>query len=131
MTLPSTWSLKTLLRLCFVDKKRLFNANFLAVLATLVTVPLPLLMPLLVDGVLLSPDNPSMGWLDSWMPEAWQQPTMYILVVLISVLLLRIIALGLNVAHTRLYSTLATDLSYQLRGQLLTKLGKYLESCHW
>ena len=124
MTLPSTWSLKTLLRLCFVDKKRLFNANFLAVLATLVTVPLPLLMPLLVDGVLLSPDNPSMGWLDSWLPETWQQPTMYILVVLISVLVLRIIALGLNVAHTRLYSTLATDLSYQLRGQLLTKLGK-------
>lgn len=50
-------------RLALRHKKALLFANLVAVLATLCTVPIPLLLPLLVDEVLLGKGD---GALRSW-----------------------------------------------------------------
>lgn len=124
MRFPTSWSLMTLVRLCWSDKRRFFSANGLAILAAMCSVPLPLLMPLIVDGVLLKLDAPSVSWLDPWLKSEWQTPMIYIGVVLLLVCVLRVIALMLNVLHTRLYSQLATEVAYKLRTQLLGKLSR-------
>ena len=97
MQFPTSWSLMTLIRLCWTDKRRFIQANSVAVLAALCSVPLPLLMPLVVDGVLLKPDAPSVPWIDPWLNEVWQTPMTYIGVVLLLVCVLRVIALCFNV----------------------------------
>ncbi len=130
MHYPTSWSLMTLVRLCWTDKRRFIQANMVAVFAALCSVPLPLLMPLVVDGVLLKPNSPSVPWIDPWLSDVWQTPMMYIGIVLLLVCVLRVIALCFNVLHTRLYSRLATEVAYQLRLQLLGKLSRLTLSAH-
>jgi ABC-type bacteriocin/lantibiotic exporter with double-glycine peptidase domain len=45
-------------------KKELLSANIIAVLAVMVSIPIPLLMPLLVDEVLLDQPGPLVAFTD-------------------------------------------------------------------
>ena len=78
-------------------KRQLIMANIIAVIATLASVPVPLLMPLLVDEVLLNQPGVVVNSINAITPSVWHGPVLYISIILIMTLCLRLTALVLNV----------------------------------
>ncbi len=105
-------------------KREIVSAHIIAVLATLCSVPLPLLMPLLVDEVLLDQPATVINTINANIPEAWHTPTFYILLILVCTVCLRLIALGLNVLQSRQFTIVAKDITFRIRRTLLSHLGK-------
>ena len=103
-------------------KRELIRANIIAVIATLASVPVPLLMPLLVDEVLLDQPGVIVSAISALTPVAWQGPTFFILFILLLTLLLRLAALCLNVWQTRQFTIIAKDIIYLIRRRLLGRL---------
>ncbi|MFD2176580.1 ABC transporter ATP-binding protein [Veronia pacifica] len=104
-------------------KKRLITANLIAILATLVNVPIPLLMPLMVDEVLLDQPGSGISLLNHFLPEDWQHPTGYIFLVLVLVIVMRCVAQALNIYQSRQFTLAAKSITYSIRIKLIDKLG--------
>ena len=96
-----TWA--EIRRLALRHKKALWIANGVAVLATLCSVPIPLLLPLLVDEVLLGNGDAALKIMNHWLPAAWQGAAGYIGLMLAITLMLRCGALLFNVLQASLY----------------------------
>ena len=109
-------------RLAQQHKKSLWLANGVAVLATLCSVPIPLLLPLLVDEVLLGNGDAALKLMNHGLPQAWQTPAGYIGLMLLATLTLRCFALVLNVVQARLFVGLAKDVVYRIRLRLIERL---------
>ncbi|QUJ68839.1 ABC transporter ATP-binding protein [Photobacterium sp. GJ3] len=105
-------------------KKRLVAANLIAVVATLISVPIPLLMPLMVDEILLQQPGQGIALLNHFLPESWQAPAAYILLVLLMVVLMRTASQALNILQSRQFTLVAKDITYQMRRHLIDKLGR-------
>ncbi|WP_148864563.1 ABC transporter ATP-binding protein [Marinobacter fonticola] len=105
-------------------KPRLVKANILAILATLVSVPLPLLLPVLVDEVLLDKSGPVLPVMNAVLPQAWQEPVAYVGVMVVIAFLMRFSALGFNVAQSREFSVISKDVVFRIRERLLGRLGR-------
>lgn len=103
-------------------KHQLILANIVAVLATLASVPVPLLLPLLVDEVLLNQPGAVVNTINSLTPVSWHAPLLYIVTVLFLTLFLRLVALILNVFQTRLFTIIAKDVIFRIRRTLLQRL---------
>ena len=103
-------------------KSKLIAGNLIAVLATLANVPVPLLMPLLVDEVLLHNPGTVLNAVNPWLPLQWQRPEVYIGGVLLISLLLRLLGLAFNVIQTRQFSILAKDVVFRIRKTLIQRL---------
>jgi ATP-binding cassette subfamily C protein len=100
----------------------LFSAHAIAVLATIVSVPVPLLMPLLVDEVLLEKPGKAVAAINQFFPIDWQSPMLYIGVILIVSLLLRIIAIFFNIIQARQFSSISKDIIFRIRKRLINRL---------
>lgn len=109
-------------RLALRHKKALWIANGVAVLATLCSVPIPLLLPLLVDEVLLGNGDVALKVMNHWLPTAWHSAAGYIGLMLVVTLLLRCGALLFNVLQARLFSRLAKDIVFRIRLRLIERL---------
>jgi len=109
-------------RLALEHRRELLIANLVAVLATLCSVPIPLLLPLLVDEVLLGQGDAALQAMNRLLPAAWQQAAGYIGLMLLATLLLRGAALALNVLQARLFAGLSKDVVYRLRLRLIERL---------
>ncbi len=70
-------------------KSKLLFANFVAIIATLISVPIPLLMPLMVDEVLLGKPASGLEMMNHLLPVSLQTPTGYIALTLLLVILMR------------------------------------------
>ncbi len=103
-------------------KHQLILANIIAVLATLASVPVPLLLPLLVDEVLLNEPAIVVNTINSITPSSWHGPVLYILFILAVTLCLRLSALVLNVFQTRQFTIIAKDVIFLIRRTLLQRL---------
>jgi len=103
-------------------KKQLINGHLVAILATVASVPVPLLMPLLVDEVLLNHPGVVLNSLNPWLPGEWRQPIVYIAIILLVSLLLRLFALILNIMQTRQFSNIAKDVIFRIRESLVKHL---------
>lgn len=115
-----TWA--EIRRLALRNKKALWIANGVAVLATLCSVPIPLLLPLLVDEVLLGNGDAALNVMNHALPTAWQTSVGYIGLMLVVTLLLRSGALLFNVLQARLFSKLAKDIVLRIRLRLIERL---------
>jgi ATP-binding cassette subfamily C protein len=105
-------------------KKQLILANLIAIVATIASIPVPLLLPLLVDEVLLNNPGVVVQTINSITPSLWHEPLLYILSILVLTLFLRISSLVLSVFQTRQFTIISKDLIYQIRRSLLSKLNK-------
>ena len=105
-------------------KRELVYANIIAILATLASLPLPLLMPLLVDEVLLNQPATIVAAINSITPDSSHGPTLYISVILVLTLCLRLAALVLNVWQSRQFTIIAKDVIFRIRHALLSHLEK-------
>ncbi len=109
-------------RLALGHRKPLLLANGLALLASLTSVPIPLLLPLLVDEVLLGQGDAALKVMDRLLPAAWQTSVGYIGLMLLATLLLRSASLLFNVLQARLFAGLSKDVVYRLRIRLIERL---------
>ncbi|RTZ60711.1 MAG: ABC transporter ATP-binding protein, partial [Gammaproteobacteria bacterium] len=105
-------------------KPNLIKANVMAILAVLAAVPIPLLMPLLVDEVLLKKPGTLVHFLDRLFPSNWHGPVLYIGAMLLATIFLRLAALMLNVWQTRQFTLISKDITYRMRKHLLQRLQK-------
>ena len=115
-----TWA--DIRRLALGHRKSLLLANLFAVLGTLCSVPIPLLLPLLVDEVLLGQGGAALQFMDRWLPSGWQVAAGYIGLMLLFSLSLRLFALVFNVLQARLFARLSKDIVYRLRARLIERL---------
>ena len=109
-------------RLALQHKKSLWIANGVAVLATLCSVPIPLLLPLLVDEVLLGNGDTALKIMNHALPDVWQKAAGYIGLMLFVTLGLRCAALLFNVVQAKLFAALAKDIVYRIRVRLIERL---------
>jgi ATP-binding cassette subfamily C protein len=111
-----------IIQIALKHKKSLLAAHIVALLATLVSVPVPLLMPLLVDEVLLDKPGISIATINRLFPVAWHSPALYIGVILVISSLLRLIGIGFSIIQTKQFSRLSKDVIFQIRKNLLYRL---------
>ena len=120
--MPDRLSWAEVRRLALRHKKALILANLVAVLATLCSVPIPLLLPLLVDEVLLHDGDAALKVMDNFLPADWESAAGYIGLMLLLTLLLRGSALIFNVLQARLFARLSKDIVYRIRMRLIERL---------
>ena len=120
--MPDRLSWAEIRRLALQHRKGLILANLIAVLATLSSVPIPLLLPLLVDEVLLGDGNTALQIMDHFLPAGWQTAVGYIGLMLLVTLLLRGAALVFNVLQARLFAGLSKNIVYRIRIRLIERL---------
>jgi ATP-binding cassette subfamily C protein len=114
------WS--DILQIVLQHRRELLLANVVAILGAVAAVPIPLLMPLLVDEVLLKQPAQLVTTMQALFPATWQGPVLYILAVLLATLLLRLGALGLGVWQNRQFTLIAKDVTYRMRSEMLARL---------
>ncbi len=115
-----TWS--HIWRIVLQHRRELVLAHAVAIMGALAAVPIPLLMPLLVDEVLLKQPAQLVGTMQALFPASWQGPVLYILAVLLLTVLLRLAALGLMVWQNRQFTLIAKDVTYRMRSEMLSRL---------
>ncbi len=121
---PTQYSWHYILSIFLAHKRELIGANIVAVLAALLSVPVPLLMPLLVDEVLLGKPGALVGAMQSIVPKAWHNGATFIGFVLVVTISLRLGSLFLQVWQTRQFTLIAKDLIYRMRCELIARLNR-------
>ncbi|NOS88774.1 MAG: ABC transporter ATP-binding protein, partial [Methylococcaceae bacterium] len=117
-----TYNWKSIYQIALEHKKNLIFSHIIAVLAMVVSVPVPLFMPLLVDEVLLNKPGATIGIINQFFPVHWHQPILYISVILLVSLLLRIISLVFNIIQARHFSCISKDIVFRIRTHLIGHL---------
>lgn len=105
-------------------RKALIYAQLFALIGTLLAVPVPLLMPLLVDEVLLEQPGKLTATLSYFLPEDWQTGVGFIISVLVITLTLRALALVFNIIQGRQFAQVAKHLTFQIRQLLARQLSR-------
>ncbi len=116
------YSWNTIYQIALEHKKELLASHFIAILATIASVPVPLLMPLLVDEVLLHKPGIIIQTINPLFPVTWQIPILYIGVILLISVILRIIAIIFNIIQSRQFSCIAKDIVFRIRSDLIGHL---------
>lgn len=103
-------------------KKALVAGNVVALLAALVSVPTPLLIPVLVDEVLLKKSHTITGWIDSYIMP--METFGYVMTILVATVLLRIFYTALSILQTKIFMQISKDVTFKIRTDALEHLKK-------
>ncbi len=103
-------------------RRELWVANILSLFAVACSVPIPLLMPLLVDEVLLNQPGPLVASISSLFPPSWLGPTLFIFFTLLITIVLRAAMILLNVWQLSKFTVIAKEITYRIRSALLQRL---------
>lgn len=111
---------KTLFSMMRKYQRELVWGNLIAIAATLISIPIPLLIPVLVDEVLLHKG----GWITDTIDllTPMQEPLLYIGIVLVVTVVLRVLFFILSVISQRYFITLSQEMSFKIRTQALEHL---------
>ncbi len=124
MTPPQTYTWPYIIGIAKEHKKELIYAHIIAFFAALASVPIPLLMPLLVDEVLLHQPGKMVALLNGWFPPPWHGPLLYVGAILAATVCLRLSAVILGVWQTRNFTLIAKDVAFRIREGLLQRLSR-------
>jgi len=119
---PTRFDWAMIRRMALQHRATLVKAHLIALLATAVAVPVPLLMPILVDEVLLGHPGRSVRFIDSLAPPEWHGPMLHILAVLGATLALRLLGVFLGVWQTRQFTLVSKDVTFTIRCALIHRL---------
>lgn len=117
---PISW--QKIISLARQHKKTLIQAHLIAIFAALILVPVPMLMPLLVDEVLLDKPGFMVDTINSIFPAGWHGPVLTVISIMVVTILLRLIGTLLSVWQTREFTLIAKDITFKLRSNLLNML---------
>jgi ATP-binding cassette subfamily C protein len=119
-----------LTQMVVAHRRELIAANLIAVCGAIASVPVPLLIPLLVDEVLLDKPGVAISVMNSLFPLSWHGPVLYILAILLLTVTLRLIALLLNVWQTWQFTCISKHVIFQIRRSLLLRLERISMSAY-
>ena len=121
-TVPERYTVRHVLNMALSHKKELVYAHVIAIIAVLASIPIPLLIPLLIDEVLLDKPGKVVAAVGQFFPESLHSPYLYIVALTVVCIVLRITYLLLNVWQTKKFVGIAKDIIYRIRYQLLNRL---------
>lgn len=101
-------------------RRELVLGNIIALLATLVSIPIPLLIPMMVDEVLLEKRGFIVDFIDRF--GSVGEPLLYIAIVLAVTIALRFVFYALSVISQKFFIKLSQELSFALRKRALLHL---------
>lgn len=119
---PTRYSWNDIYRVALLHKKELLIAHIIAILGAIASVPVPLLMPLLVDEVLLDKPGVIIETIDRFAPSAWQTPIVYIVTILLLSLLLRLVSIAFHIIQGKQFTCIAKDIVFRIRRHLIEHL---------
>ena len=120
MSLMNTISFHLLYKLVLQHKKKLLQANLIALVATLVSIPIPLLIPLLIDEVILKDEGGLIATINFLFGDF--APIGYILMTLMMTVILRFGFLVSSIFAHYAFTEIAQDITLTLRKKLLLHL---------
>jgi ATP-binding cassette subfamily C protein len=113
-------TIKTIYNLILEKKDKLIYGQLITIIAILVSIPIPLMLPVMVDEVLL--DKPSFFINNINSIVGATSAFYYIVIVTIAVVFLRFIYYMLSVIITKIFTNISKHVTYMLRVKLLTHL---------
>ena len=113
-------SLNYIFKLLLHNRKALIVGQILTIIAIMVSVPIPLLLPLLVDEVLLHKPDFFVNNIDNLFGSG--NAIYYIVIVTIIVLFLRLIHFIFGVAITKIFTQVSKYVTFKIRERLLNHL---------
>jgi len=119
---PQTYTFAYIIKLALQRRKTLVWANIIAVCAVVASVPIPLLIPLLVDEVLLGQSGKVVATFQNIFPSDLHSPWLYIGGILFVTIILRVSSVLLNVWQTKKFVEISKQIVYRIRSQLLNRL---------
>lgn len=117
------FSFNQIIRSALQYKQQLIFANIIAIIAAVLSVPIPLILPLMVDEVLLNQPDMAVNFINNFLPFTWQTANIYIITALLASVFLRLCAVALNVWQMRIFTILAKSITLSIR----EKLSRYLK----
>jgi len=115
-------SFHLLYKLVLTHKKKLIKANLIALVATLISIPVPLLIPLLIDEVILNKPGGLIATLNTLFGE--HEALGYIFLTLGVTIILRFGFFMSSVFANFAFTEIAQDITFTLRKKLLLHLEK-------
>lgn len=113
-------TLKTIFQLILDKKPSLIYGQIVTIIAIIVSIPIPLMLPVMVDEVLLNKPGLFINTIDSIFGET--TAFYYILIVTLSVILLRFIYYFFTVLVTKIFTKISKYVTYMIRKKLIEHL---------
>ncbi len=113
-------TIKNIITQALSFKKELFKGNIVAIAATLVTVIIPLFIPVLVDELLLKKSSAMTGWVAEYITP--MSLSGYVVFFLVLTLVLRYIGFLLNVIQVKTFLGISKEISLSLRKKAIDHL---------
>lgn len=114
--------LKYIWKLLLHKKRALLLGQFITIIAILVNVPIPLMLPALVDEVLLNKPDFFINSINEYLRVG--NAIYYILIVTAAVVVLRFIYFILNVVTTKIFTSISKYITFKIREKLIKHLEK-------
>lgn len=115
-----TWS--SILNMALKHKRNFIFANVISILATLIYLPVPLIIPSLINEVILKQPGFFTKVLSQFLPINLVTPALIMITAFLFVLLLRIIEEILRIVQGREFKVISKDIVYHIRTRLLLQL---------
>ncbi len=112
--------LKYIYKLLLDKKKSLVLGQFVTIIGILISIPIPLMLPALVDEILLDKPDFFVNTIDKYLGIG--DTFYYIAIVTIVVILLRIIHFIFSVIITKIFTSISKYVTYKIREKLLNHL---------
>lgn len=113
---------KTIFKLILSKKPMLIWGQVFTLIAIAVSVPIPLMLPIMVDEVLLNQPSVIVNSIDSFFGSG--SAFYYIAIVAVVVMLLRLLHFLLSAVITKIFTHIAKFVTFEIRRKLLTHLQK-------
>ena len=101
-------------------KKKILLANIIAIIITVISVPIPLFIPFLVDEVLLGKEGKFIETVNQFITV--NSPEYYILIVFVLIVLIHAISAGLNIIRSLYLRKTTEDIRLNMRKKLFGHL---------
>ena len=115
--------LKYIWKLLLENKKNLILGQFITIIAILLSVPVPLMLPALVDEVLLKKPDFFVNTINNYLGSG--NTFYYIAIVTLCVIFLRFIHFITTVINTKIFTSISKYVTFKIREKLITHL-KYV-----
>jgi ATP-binding cassette, subfamily C, bacterial len=113
-------TIKSIFRLILDKKPALIYGQIVTILAILVSVPIPLMLPVMVDEVLLNKPSTIVHTIDAMFGDG--TPFFYIALVAVVVIFLRFLYYILGVITTKIFTKISKYVTFMIRKRLIEHL---------
>lgn len=122
MNLIQAYSWRDIINIILSYKRQIISAHIIAIIATILSVPLPLLIPFVIDEVILDKPATIVNTVNSLFPISWHGAVLTVIVILLFSWFLRISSLLFAVWQMRQFTIISKAVVFRIRQQLINRL---------